>query len=80
MFRRRLAAPADPRARYSEDRVRSGAARLEKMLAAKQQGRLDGFFKKVDVPGAANGKNGKDDKKGGKRKVGPVGMRGVSAD
>lgn len=48
--------------------MRSGAARLEKMLAAKQQGRLDGFFKAV--PKAA----GSDTKKNGggtgnKRKV-----------
>lgn len=29
---------------FKEDRVRAGAAKLSKMLAAKQQGRLDGFF------------------------------------
>lgn len=28
----------------SEDRIRAGAAKLAKMLSAKQQGRLDGFF------------------------------------
>lgn len=42
----------------SEERVRSGAARLQKMLNAKQQGRLDGFFKVLpkkegDKPAAA---------------------------
>lgn len=30
---------------FSEDRVRSGAARLQKATKQKQQGRLDGFFK-----------------------------------
>ncbi|KAG8899982.1 Elongation of fatty acids protein 2, partial [Tulasnella sp. 408] len=29
---------------FNEDRVRKGAEKLQKMLAAKQQGRLDGFF------------------------------------
>ncbi len=54
----------------SEDRVRNGAARLEKMLAAKQQGRLDGFFKPQPRPegSVATGK-GKDVKGGSKRKV-----------
>ncbi|GMK58317.1 hypothetical protein CspeluHIS016_0503490 [Cutaneotrichosporon spelunceum] len=42
---------------FKEDRVRSGAAKLAKMLAAKQQGRLDGFF--TVKPKA------QDDKKGG---------------
>lgn len=60
---------------YSEDRVRAGAAKLAKMLAAKQQGRLDGFFKPQppkETNGTDKGKGGKagdkrkaDDKKGG---------------
>ena len=50
----------------SEDRVRAGAAKLTKMLAAKQQGRLDGFFtvkpkEGGDASGGSKGK--KDDKK-----------------
>jgi len=32
---------------YSEDRVRKAAEKLSKHLVAKQQGRLDGFFKAV---------------------------------
>lgn len=32
---------------FSEDRVRSGAARLEKNLKSSQQSRLEGFFKPV---------------------------------
>ena len=32
---------------FSEDRVRSGAARLQKMLKSAQQSRLEGFFKPV---------------------------------
>lgn len=32
---------------FSEDRVRSGATRLEKNLKSSQQSRLDGFFKAV---------------------------------
>jgi flap endonuclease-1 len=48
----------------SEDRVRAGAAKLSKMLAAKQQGRLDGFFTVKPKEGdAAKGKGKKDDKK-----------------
>lgn len=51
--------------------MRSGAAKLSKMLAAKQQGRLDGFFTvkpkaQDDKKGAAKGAAGKrkaDDKK-----------------
>jgi flap endonuclease-1 len=39
----------------SEDRVRSGAAKLAKMLAAKQQGRLDGFFSVKPKDPAAGG-------------------------
>ena len=50
----------------SEDRVRAGAAKLTKMLAAKQQGRLDGFFtvkpkEGGDASSVSKGK--KDDKK-----------------
>lgn len=49
--------------------MRSGAAKLGKMLAAKQQGRLDGFFTvkpKVqdDKKGGAGAKRKADDKKG----------------
>jgi flap endonuclease-1 len=32
---------------FNEDRVRSGAARLEKALKSQQQSRLEGFFKVV---------------------------------
>lgn len=61
----------------SEDRVRAGAAKLAKMLAAKQQGRLDGFFtvKPKETNGGAAGAKGKagdkrkgDDKGGVKKK------------
>lgn len=48
---------------FKEDRVRAGAAKLSKMLAAKQQGRLDGFFTvkpKTDAPK----RKAEDDKKG----------------
>lgn len=63
----------------SEDRVRSGAAKLAKMLAAKQQGRLDGFFTvKPKDPAAGGASTGKkagdkrkgDDAKGGAKKKG----------
>lgn len=47
---------------FKEDRVRAGAAKLTKMLAAKQQGRLDGFF--TVRPKADDGKGKKDDGKG----------------
>lgn len=49
---------------FKEDRVRAGAAKLSKMLAAKQQGRLDGFFTvkpKTDAPAK---RKAEDDKKG----------------
>ncbi|GFZ49214.1 Flap endonuclease 1 [Saitozyma sp. JCM 24511] len=49
---------------FNEDRVRAGAAKLAKMLAAKQQGRLDGFFTVKPKEGA----NGAKDKGGAKRK------------
>lgn len=47
----------------SEDRVRAGAAKLSKMLAAKQQGRLDGFFSVKPKEEGAKGKGKGDDKK-----------------
>ncbi|EIW68761.1 hypothetical protein TREMEDRAFT_69192 [Tremella mesenterica DSM 1558] len=59
---------------FNEDRVRAGAAKLAKMLAAKQQGRLDGFFtvkpkddgaKGGDVKGKRKG-----EEKGGAKKKG----------
>lgn len=61
----------------SEERVRKGAEKLTKYLNAKQQGRLDGFFKVTSKPSAkedgdkpAKGKGkGKEDAKGKKRKV-----------
>ncbi|EJD39975.1 PIN domain-like protein [Auricularia subglabra TFB-10046 SS5] len=37
---------------FNEDRVRKGAEKLTKFLAAKQQGRLDGFFKVTQKPAA----------------------------
>ena len=59
----------------SEDRVRAGAAKLSKMLAAKQQGRLDGFFTVKPKEGAAAGgkagdKRKGEDAKGGAKKKG----------
>jgi len=58
---------------YSEDRVRNGIHRLEKMLGAKQQGRLDGFFKPMGTVSSKTGSSkaaAADSKgKGGKRKV-----------
>lgn len=60
----------------SEDRVRAGAAKLSKMLAAKQQGRLDGFFSvkpKEDggkPKGKGDDKKRKGDDKGGAKKKG----------
>lgn len=62
---------------FSEDRVRSGAAKLEKNLKSTQQSRLDGFFKvipkteeqksaqkrKLEDKNAAQRKKLKDDKK-----------------
>jgi flap endonuclease-1 len=56
---------------FKEDRVRAGAAKLTKMLAAKQQGRLDGFF--TVKPKTDAGSSKKPDPKGkavgGKRKA-----------
>lgn len=55
----------------SEERVRNGAAKLQKMLNAKQQGRLDGFFKvlpKADKPESST-KGAKGAAAGAKRKV-----------
>lgn len=59
----------------SEDRVRAGAAKLAKMLAAKQQGRLDGFFtvkpKEGEVKktrGAAGAKRKAEEKGAAKKK------------
>lgn len=56
----------------SEDRVRAGAARLDKMLNQKQQGRLDGFFKVTpkEKPATSSAKDTK--KTTGKRKVSMV--------
>ncbi|ADV21698.1 flap endonuclease 1 [Cryptococcus gattii E566] len=56
---------------FNEDRVRAGAAKLSKMLAAKQQGRLDGFFTvKPKEPAAKDAGKGKGkDTKGEKRKA-----------
>lgn len=61
--------------RGSEDRVRAGAAKLAKMLSAKQQGRLDGFFTVKPKDGgkpapAAAGAKRKGDEKGGAKKKG----------
>ncbi|GHJ84493.1 hypothetical protein NliqN6_0895 [Naganishia liquefaciens] len=54
---------------FNEDRVRAGAARLDKMLNQKQQGRLDGFFKVTpkDKPATGSAKDMK--KTTGKRKA-----------
>lgn len=51
----------------SEERVRKGADKLIKMMNAKQQGRLDGFFK-VQSKGDEKGKAPKPNA-GSKRKV-----------
>lgn len=57
----------------SEDRVRAGASKLAKGFNAKQQGRLDSFFKvlpKDPSKEASSSKKKADEKKGGaKRKV-----------
>lgn len=56
--------------------MRAGAAKLSKMLAAKQQGRLDGFFsvKPKEEGGKPKGKGDdkkrKGDEKGGAKKKG----------
>lgn len=62
----------------SEDRVRKGAEKLNKMMNAKQQGRLDGFFtvkssavQKGNSGGAAASSSSKA-KAGAKRKVGSL--------
>ena len=60
----------------SEDRIRAGAAKLAKMLSAKQQGRLDGFFTVKPKEGDASAKAGggvgkrKGEEKGGAKKKG----------
>ncbi|KAG8899015.1 Elongation of fatty acids protein 2 [Tulasnella sp. 408] len=53
---------------FNEDRVRKAAEKLQKMLAAKQQGRLDGFFTVKPKEEAGSWKGGKD-AKGTKRKA-----------
>ncbi|ORX34401.1 PIN domain-like protein [Kockovaella imperatae] len=50
---------------FNEDRVRAGAAKLAKMITAKQQGRLDGFFTVKPKEPEANGKKAGDKRKGG---------------
>lgn len=54
--------------------MRAGAAKLAKMLAAKQQGRLDGFFTvkpKDPAPGGKKaGEKRKGEEKGGAKKKG----------
>ena len=57
--------------RVSEERVRKGAEKLSKGVAAKQQGRLDGFFTvtpKLKETGKGKAKDDKR-KKATKRKV-----------
>lgn len=68
---------AQARLTCSEDRVRGGAAKLAKMLSAKQQGRLDGFFTVKPKEGGSAGagakkddKKRKGDEKGGAKKKG----------
>lgn len=53
----------------SEDRVRAGAAKLAKMISAKQQGRLDGFFTVKPKEGNEDGKKAGGKKAGEKRKA-----------
>jgi len=48
---------------FNEDRVRKGADKMVKMVSAKQQGRLDGFFTKTPAKSPT-----KDAKEGGKGK------------
>ena len=61
--------------RFSEERVRKGAEKLQKYLNSKQQGRLDGFFtvkpKEKAPPAKGKGPDKKGDAKGKgtKRKV-----------
>ena len=55
---------------HSEDRVRAGAAKLAKMLAAKQQGRLDGFFTVKPKEGGGETVKKTGDKRKGDDKVG----------
>ncbi|BGP51860.1 Elongation of fatty acids protein 2 [Rhodotorula kratochvilovae] len=53
---------------FSEERVRKGADKLKARLAAKQQGRLDGFFTVAPKEGGAKRKaDDKKDAKGGKK-------------
>jgi hypothetical protein len=63
--------------------VRKGAEKLMKHLNARQQGRLDGFFKPKEKEDAAPPKGkgkGKEDTKGTKRKVSHALPSPVSAD
>ncbi|ODN96393.1 flap endonuclease 1 [Cryptococcus wingfieldii CBS 7118] len=65
---------------FNEERVRAGAAKLTRMLTAKQQGRLDGFFtvkpkpKDAESSSKTKGKptaKGKDTKRKAEEKDGP---------
>ncbi|KAL7414298.1 PIN domain-like protein [Mrakia frigida] len=58
---------------FSEDRVRAGASKLAKGFNAKQQGRLDSFFKvlpKDPSKEASSSKKKADEKKGGAKRKG----------
>ncbi|TFK68030.1 flap endonuclease 1 [Pluteus cervinus] len=49
---------------FNEERVRAGAAKLQKYMSSKQQGRLDGFFTVKPKEKAPAGKGDKKDAKG----------------
>lgn len=59
----------------SEERVRKGAEKLNKMINAKQQGRLDGFF---TVKGASSSAASSSSKAGAKRKVRSLSLFNIS--
>ncbi|KAF8652902.1 hypothetical protein AX16_004090 [Volvariella volvacea WC 439] len=66
---------------FNEERVRAGAAKLQKFLSAKQQGRLDGFFtakpKEKPAPSTSKGKSKADTTKG---KAGTSGTKRKGGD
>ncbi|KIM28919.1 hypothetical protein M408DRAFT_125335 [Serendipita vermifera MAFF 305830] len=55
---------------FNEERVRKAAEKLSKHLVAKQQGRLDGFFKTIPKTEDKGKGKGKEQDKPGKRKAG----------
>jgi len=53
---------------FNEDRVRKGAEKMVKMVSAKQQGRLDGFFAKAPAKSPTKQPKESDKGKGTKRR------------